>query len=149
MATDSTRSTAEPEASSGNKSSPRAESENSSGKVVRTPRVLTNVSTLARAVVSQFNDEIDTVMLSDAVAYRERKDWKRARAADRKALRAHGVMSVMPTPVGVKTIKSRFLFKRRYKKDGSIRKHKARLVALGYVWSGAWGRCVQYIRSCD
>ena len=58
-------------------------------------------------------------MLSNAVAYREpetyseslqcaeREEWKRARAAERKALHARGVMSVVPTPVGVKSIKSR------------------------------------------
>ena len=41
-------------------------------------------------------------------------------------------MRVVPTPAGVKPIKSRYLYKRKYNKDGSIKKYKARLAALGY-----------------
>ena len=79
--------------------------------------MLTNVSTLGeihlmdRAVVSPFNDEIDTVMFSNAVAYREPETYSEslqcAEREERKALHARGVMSVVPTPVEVKPIKSR------------------------------------------
>ena len=41
-------------------------------------------------------------------------------------------MRVVPTPPGVKPIKSRYVYRRKYNKDGSIKKYKARLVALGY-----------------
>ena len=41
-------------------------------------------------------------------------------------------MSVVPIPSGVSPIKSRYVYKRKHNKDGSIKKYKARLVALGY-----------------
>ena len=41
-----------------------------------------------------------------------------------------GVMDVVPTPPGVKPMKSRSPYKRKYNKDCSIKKYKARLVAL-------------------
>ena len=70
--------------------------------------------------------------ISQSLQCAEHEGWKRAGAAEREALHARGVMSVVPTPVGVKPIKSRYVFKRKYKKDGTIRKYKARLVALRY-----------------
>ena len=39
---------------------------------------------------------------------------------------------MVPTPPGVKPIKSRYVYRRKCNKDGSIKKYKARLVALGY-----------------
>ena len=39
---------------------------------------------------------------------------------------------MVPTPAGVKPIKSRYVHKRKYNKYGSIKKYKARLVVLGY-----------------
>jgi hypothetical protein len=43
------------------------------------------------------------------------------------------VIEVVKTPDGVKPIKSRYVYKRKYHKDGSVKKYKARLVALGYM----------------
>ena len=34
--------------------------------------------------------------------------------------------------MGVKQIKYRYVYKRKYNKDGPVKKYKARLVALGY-----------------
>ena len=39
---------------------------------------------------------------------------------------------MVPTPAGVKPIKWRYVYIRMYNKDGSIKKYKARLVALDY-----------------
>ena len=36
------------------------------------------------------------------------------------------------TPMGVRPIKSRYVYKRKHNKDGSVKKYKARLVALGF-----------------
>ena len=41
-------------------------------------------------------------------------------------------MRVVPTPSGALPIKSRYVYKRKYNKDGTVMKYKARLVALGY-----------------
>ena len=50
----------------------------------------------------------------------------------RHSLQERGVMRVVPTPSGVKPINSQYDYKRKYNKDWSIKKYKARLVALGY-----------------
>ena len=43
------------------------------------------------------------------------------------------VMRVVPTPPGALPIKSRYAYKRKYNnKDGTVKKYKVRLVALGY-----------------
>ena len=82
--------------------------------------------------------------MSDSVQYRapesyqdllrcvEAAEWRSARKLERRALIERGVMRVVPTPPGVKPIKSQYVYRRKYNKDGSIKKYKARLVALGY-----------------
>ena len=118
-------------------------------KRVRTQRVLTNVSALGEihsvdvdgAVL--FCDDVDSIFMTDGAQYREpetyqesldcaeRHEWRAARAAERRALQDRGVLRVVPTPTGVKPIKSRYVYNRKYHKDESIKKYKARLVALG------------------
>jgi hypothetical protein len=63
---------------------------------------------------------------------RERKYWSRARRNERHGLEKRKVLEVKPIPPGVKPIKSKYVYKRKFKKDGSIKKYKARMVALGY-----------------
>ena len=119
-------------------------------KRVRTPRVVTNVSTLGEMHLVDSGvelcvlNEVDCALLTDGTAYREPDtykeslecpdavEWKKAREAERKALLKREVMSVVPIPSGVSPIKSRYVYKRKHNKDGSIKKYKARLVALGY-----------------
>ena len=144
----------EPEAPSEKGRSPSAEpasvSAGDSTKRVRTPRVLTNVSTLGEIhlmevdAVKSFLDDVDSILLTDCADYRkpetfqesldcaEHNEWRAARAQERRALQLRGVMVVVPTPPGVKPIKSRYVYKRKYSKDGSIKKYMARLVASGY-----------------
>ena len=45
---------------------------------------------------------------------------------------ARHVIRVVPTPPDERPIKSRYVYKRKYNKDGTVKKYKARLVALGY-----------------
>ena len=40
-------------------------------------------------------------------------------------------MRVVPTPPGARPIKSRYVRKLKYNKHGTLKKYKARLVALG------------------
>ena len=88
--------------------------------------------------------DVNNILLTDSATYREpeiyqesldcpeHQDWRVARVNERRALQERSVMRVVPTPAGVKPIKSRYVYKRKYNKDGSIKKYKARLVALGY-----------------
>jgi hypothetical protein len=146
---------AEPESSSGQSMStsdvPESrQSMSTSGRRERTQRSLTNISTLGEAHLVDVDEmipflgEADAIWLSDDATYREpetykesrecpdKDEWRRARSLERKALQEREVMEVVETPDGVKPIKSRYVYKRKYNKDGSVKKYKARLVALGY-----------------
>ena len=134
--------------------SPSAESARESAgddtKRVRTPRVLTNVATLGEIhsadvdTVTPCLSDVDISVLTDRATYREpetyresldcpeHQEWRVARAIERRALQERGFMRVVLTPAGIKPIKSRYVYKRKYDKDGSIKKYKARLVALSY-----------------
>ena len=48
--------------------------------------------------------------------------WKDAGAAERDVLQHRGVMVVTRRPEGIKLLKSRYVYKRRYNKDGTIKK---------------------------
>ena len=112
--------------------------------------MLTNVATLEEIhsvdvdTVTPCLSDADNSLLTDSATYREpetyqeslncpeHQEWRVARANERRALQERGVMRVVPKPAGVKPIKSRYVYKRKYNKDGSIKKYTARLVALGY-----------------
>ena len=104
-------------------------------KRVRTQRVLTNVSALGEIHsvdvdgTSSLFDDVDFIFMTDGAQCREpdtyqesldcaeRHEWRAARAAERRALQDWGVLRVVPTPPGVKPIKSRYVYKRKYHKD--------------------------------
>ena len=93
---------------------------------VRTPRVSTNVSTLGEIhsvdvdTVTPCLSDVDITFLTACATYREpdtyqesldcpeHQEWRAARANERRALQ--DVMRVMPTPAGVKPIKSRCVY---------------------------------------
>ena len=128
----------------------KAENPVNAGMRVRKQRVLTDVSSLGEihlvdsGHIPSLLQEADCVLMSDSVQYREPEsyqeslrceeasEWRTARKLERRALIERGVMRVVPTPPGVKPIKSRYIYRRKYNKNGSIKKYKARLVALDY-----------------
>ena len=69
-------------------------------------------------------------MLSNDVSYREpdtyeeslecaeHVEWSDARQVERTALEQRDVFEVVRTPRGIKPIKSRYVYKRKYNKDG-------------------------------
>ena len=119
-------------------------------KRVRTQRVMTNVSTLGEINFLCGEDAVnmckasDDSLITDPSDYREPESyeeslqcsdadkWKEARRLERNALFQREVFEVVETPPDARPLKSRYVYKRKYNKDGSIKKHKARLVALGY-----------------
>ena len=58
--------------------------------------------------------------------------WRPAMHEELTAMADNGTWSVVPLPQGKKTIGCRWIFKSKYKSDGTISHHKARLVAKGY-----------------
>jgi len=59
-------------------------------------------------------------------------DWEKAEQAEWDSLVENGVYDEVPVPAGVKPLGSRMVYKTKLKADGSIERHKARIVAQGY-----------------
>ena len=59
--------------------------------------------------------------------------WKQAMAEELKALEKNHTWSLVQLPSGKKAIGSRWIYKIKFRADGSIERHKARLVARGFT----------------
>ena len=59
--------------------------------------------------------------------------WRDAMAAEFEALRQNGTWVLVPRPPGVNIVGSKWVFKTKQHADGSVDKHKARLVARGFT----------------
>ena len=59
--------------------------------------------------------------------------WKSAMQRKYDALIKNGTWRLVNPPIGTKPIGCRWIYKNKYKADGSLDKHKARLVAKGYA----------------
>jgi hypothetical protein len=60
-------------------------------------------------------------------------EWKDAMKKEHDALIKNGTWRLVDPPIGIKPIGSKWVYKTKYKADGSLDKHKARLVANGYA----------------
>ena len=122
----------EPESPSGKRAIPSAELESGS-KRVRRQRVQTNVCSLVdMSAVLSLLDTTDSVLMSESVDYGEMEtyqesllcaeapEWKRARKRERDSLFEPQVMLVVPIPPGARPIKSLYVSKRKYNKDGTV-----------------------------
>jgi hypothetical protein len=60
-------------------------------------------------------------------------EWKDAVQKEYDALIKNGTWRLVDPSIGIKPIGSKWVYKTKYKVDGSLDKHKARLVAKGYA----------------
>ncbi|GJW12626.1 ribonuclease H-like domain-containing protein [Tanacetum coccineum] len=58
-------------------------------------------------------------------------NWLQAMTAEYDALISNGTWALVPRPTDVNVVRSMWLFKKKYKADGSLERYKARLVANG------------------
>jgi hypothetical protein len=63
----------------------------------------------------------------------EEPAWSSAMADEFAALTQTGTWKLVPRPPGVNIVGSKWIFKTKHRPDGSIDKHKARLVARGFT----------------
>ena len=70
--------------------------------------------------------------LSHREALRE-PAWRDAMSAEFSALRQTGTWTLVPRPCDVNLVSCKWIFKTKHRPDGSIDKHKARLVARGFT----------------
>jgi hypothetical protein len=59
--------------------------------------------------------------------------WQQAMNEELKALTDNHTWSVVPLPTGKQAVGCRWIFKTKFKSDGSVDRHKARLVAQGFT----------------
>lgn len=64
-----------------------------------------------------------------AIASADREEWIKAMALEMESLVNKNVFELVPLPKGMRAIGCRWAYKTKLKVDGSIEKHKARLVA--------------------
>lgn len=77
---------------------------------------------------------VDPLTVSEAMTRADRQEWETAMQMEYDALiKTRTIVLVDYVPRGRKPVKSRWVFKRKTKPDGSLDKYKARLVAKGYT----------------
>ena len=119
------------------------------GKRARTPRTVTNVSVLGQihhlsdeSDVSDLLQEADSVWMSaeestvpqthrESLESAEHREWRRARRVEREGLAKRDTMEVTRIPDGVVPLHSKYVYGKKYDKEGEVRRYKARLVAIG------------------
>ena len=114
---------------------------NTSNNRTRTKRNITNITSLGNvySAKDEDSDEPEPTAESDNEAAPESYNeaarderWVQSMKDEIKALRNRGVWRVIPTPKGVRLIKSKYVY--RVKKDwtGKVSKRKSRLVVQGF-----------------
>ena len=58
--------------------------------------------------------------------------WKEAINSEIESIMHNHTWMIVDLPLGSKTIGCKWIFKRKFKSDGSIKKYKAHLVAKGF-----------------
>eukprot|EP00253_Pinus_taeda_P009747 PITA_09747 len=74
-------------------------------------------------------------------------EWKEAMQKEYDALTKNGTWKLVDPPFGTKPIGCKWVYKNKYKVDGSLDKHKARLVPEGFTMKGHEHKVCKLIKS--
>ena len=69
----------------------------------------------------------------DAITSQDKEKWKVAMEKEMKSLQSNDVWDLVKLPPERKVVGSKWVFKKKTGADGSVERHKARLVAQGYT----------------
>jgi hypothetical protein len=75
----------------------------------------------------------DPQTVSETLSSPEAADWKKAMNAEYEALKRNKTWIIVDRPQGKKTVESRWVLRTKVKKDGSVDRRKASLVAKGFT----------------
>lgn len=98
-----------------------------------------------RTVPSQYDDfvtfdcELNFAAIDEPSSFQEATAsdaWRGAMQREYDVLIKNGTWRLVNPPIGIKPIGCKWVYKNKYKVDGSLDKHKARLVAKGYAQKG-------------
>ncbi|MCO5609702.1 hypothetical protein L7F22_063934 [Adiantum nelumboides] len=82
------------------------------------------------ALMSQIQDTpVEPSLVQEALQH---NCWKRVMHAELDAIERNKTWTLVPRPPKRKVVSTKWIFKTKYKADGSLDKHKARLVARGF-----------------
>ena len=87
---------------------------------------------LHHIIESENNSIIEPLTLSEALNSPQSNMWQDAISSEYNSLMRNGTWELVPLPPNRKAINCKWIFKLKYKADGSIDRFKARLVAKGY-----------------
>jgi hypothetical protein len=94
-------------------------------------------STQTKTMPKRFGEfELNFSAVNEPTAFEEVticNEWKVAMQKEYDALIKNGTWRLVDPPIGIKPIGSKWIYKSKYKADGSLDKHKVRLVAKGYA----------------
>nr|KYP38661.1 Retrovirus-related Pol polyprotein from transposon TNT 1-94 [Cajanus cajan] len=91
---------------------------------------LSNLSNSHQAFLTNIIDNQEPKSFSQAMKSAE---WREAMAKEIQALESNNTWSLCPLPQGKSSIGCKWVYKIKYRSDGSIERYKARLVAKGYA----------------
>ena len=77
-------------------------------------------------------DDTPTTIV-EAYAYSDADDWKEVVQSEMDSILSNGTWDLTDRPYGCKHVGCKWVFKKKLRPDGTIKKYKARLVAKGYT----------------
>ena len=78
------------------------------------------------------NDTDEPTTVREALSSSDSEHWHQAMQNEMKSLYEHNVWELTDLPEGQKAVGSKWVFKVKHKADGSVERHRARLVAQGF-----------------